>query len=156
MIIKYKKLDKQEIEDTKNLIKEYINWVDIDLSFQDIEDELKNFPLKYEKPYGAFFIAKNGDEVVGSVGLKKIESNICEMKRLYVKDKYKGYKIGETLVGIIIGEAQKCGYEKMRLDTLKKMGMAQNLYKKYGFYEISAYVYNPIEGALYMERDLKK
>jgi ribosomal protein S18 acetylase RimI-like enzyme len=152
--ISINKLAKDDIEKTKVLIKEYLKWIDINLSFQNINEELASFPEIYKEPEGAFLVAKDGKYIIGCVGLKKLENGICEMKRLYVKDKYKGLGIGKTLIEALLKEAKKKGYKKMRLDTLKKMDIAQKLYKEYGFYEINQYVENPIEGAVFLEKVL--
>ncbi|MDR1834443.1 MAG: GNAT family N-acetyltransferase [Fusobacteriaceae bacterium] len=155
--IQYKRLEPSEIEPTKNLIREYVRWIGSDLSFQGIEEEVQHFPQKYEAPDGAFFVAVDGDVVVGCVGLKKIGDGICEMKRLYVKDAWKGRGIGKTLVNLIQREALKLGYRKMRLDTITGlMPAAIALYESEGFREIPAYVYNPIEGATFLEKDLEE
>jgi len=66
------------------------------------------------------------------------------MKRLYVRDYYRGLGIGNKLIAMIIEEARKLNYSYMRLDTLPTMGKAQELYESYGFYDIEPYVYNPI------------
>lgn len=147
-------LKAHDIQAVKALIQEYIEWMNIDMSFQDIEEELAGFPRKYEPPSGVFLVAKDGDQVVGCVGIKKIGDGICEMKRLFVKDTYRGEKIGYALVERIILEAERKRYSKMRLDTLRRMKSAINLYIKSGFHEIGQYVVNPIEDAIFMERDL--
>jgi predicted GNAT family acetyltransferase len=119
--ILYKKLETEnEIKMSKGLIIEYIKWINLDLSFQNIDEELDDFPEKYIEPNGIFIIAKDKDNVIGCVGLKKLDENICEMKRLFVNDKYKGKGIGKKLVEIIIEEARRGKYKLMRLDTLKK------------------------------------
>ncbi|AEF82545.1 GNAT family N-acetyltransferase [Leadbettera azotonutricia] len=152
--IEYKKLENNEITQTKDLIMEYIKWLNMDLCFQNIDDELNNFPQKYKEPDGTFIIAKDNNLVVGCVGLRKIKNEICEIKRLFVKDKYKGKNIGKKLVEIIIEEGQNKGYKKMRLDTLNIMETAVAIYKKYGFYEIEPYTYNPEKGVIYLEKIL--
>ena len=64
--IVYKKLETiEEIIKTKDLIMEYIKWINQDLSFQGIDDELDNFPNKYKEPLGAFIIAKENENVIG-------------------------------------------------------------------------------------------
>jgi ribosomal protein S18 acetylase RimI-like enzyme len=42
----------------------------------------------------------------------------------------------------------------MRLDTLTTMESAVALYRSFGFRDIAPYIFNPIQGALFMERDL--
>ena len=47
------------------------------------------------------------------------------MKRLFVREDFRGQKIGILLIEKLIEEARKIGYKKMRLDTLPdKMGKA--------------------------------
>ncbi|MFZ0453916.1 MAG: GNAT family N-acetyltransferase [Ignavibacteriaceae bacterium] len=150
------KITKNDFDQSKELIKDYLSWIDIDLSFQQIEEELNSFPEKYEEPKGSFYVAKDGNKVVGCIGLKENQDNICEMKRLYVSDEYKGFGIGKELIKTIIDEAKRKGYERMRLDTLPKMKSAQRLYKGFGFYEIEQYLINPIKGAVFMEKMLNE
>jgi ribosomal protein S18 acetylase RimI-like enzyme len=153
--IMYKKLEtNEEITEAKELIIEYIKWLNQDLAFQNIEDELINFPKKYEEPNGAFIIAKDNDKVIGCVGLKKLDGNICEMKRLFVNDIYRGKGIGKRLVEKIMEEAKDKDYKKMRLDTLKTMESALKIYYKNNFYEIEAYYNNPNKDVVYIEKIL--
>lgn len=152
--INYKKLETQEIGQTKELLEEYIDSLHLDLSFQDIQEEMTSFPDKYREPAGAFIIAKCGEIVCGCVGLKRINLDICEMKRLFVRDDFKGLGIGKRLIELILLEAKKKGYRKIRLDTLPSMKKAQDLYRYFGFYEIEPYVFNPVEGSIFFEREL--
>jgi ribosomal protein S18 acetylase RimI-like enzyme len=101
------------------------------------------------------YIAVVDGESAGCIGLRKIGNGICEMKRLYVRKNARGLGIGKKLVEMVINDAKKIGYKKMRLDTLPdKMKEAQKIYKSWGFYEIEPYYYNPIDGVMYMELDL--
>jgi GNAT superfamily N-acetyltransferase len=77
------------------------------------------------------------------------------MKRLYVRDDFRGKAIGVSLIEHIIAEAHKEGYAKMRLDTFPpKMGKAVSLYESHGFQPIPPYYDNPHEGVLFMEMTL--
>ena len=148
------KLSETTIEEAKNLILEYLDWIQVDLCFQHVDEELEHFPDKYREPDGAFFVAKVRNTVAGCVGIKKIADGICEMKRLFVRDEYKGQGVGKHLVDAIILEAKRKGYLCMRLDTLTRMDKALALYRKFGFKEIGQYVENPIEDAVFMEKEL--
>lgn len=76
------------------------------------------------------------------------------MKRLYIRPKFRGKKLGEILVEKIITEAREIGYSHMLLDTLPFLQNAIRLYKKFGFYEIERYNDNPMDTAIYMKLDL--
>ncbi len=52
--------------------------------------------------------------------------------------------------------AKELGYEKMRLDSLETMKPALTLYDSLGFVRTEPYIFNPLEGAVWMELDLTK
>ena len=144
------------IEEIRKLFLEYARSLEIDLDFQDFETELKTLPGKYQPPDGALILALVEGREAGCIALRKISKDICEMKRLYVRDEYRGLGLGKKLVGMIIDEAVNKHYQYMRLDTLPTMKSAQSLYSSFGFYDIEPYVYNPIQGTRFMELKLKK
>lgn len=135
--------------------KDYIRWLNIDLSFQDIDKELLEFPSIYGPPDGLFLLAWDGEKLAGGVGLRIFEHRICEMKRLFVYDPFKGRGAGRLLCTTLIEEAKNMGYEKMRLDTLGFMKAAIKLYKSLGFKQIDPYRFNPDPTTKYMELSLK-
>jgi GNAT superfamily N-acetyltransferase len=137
------------------MTKDYIEWLDIDLAFQSIDKELSNFPSMYGPPHGMFLLAWHETELAGGVGLRILTPGVCEMKRLFVYDRFKGMGLGRRLCSQIIEEAKKLGYEKMRLDTLGRMVAAKNLYDSFGFKEIESYRFNPDPTTKYMELILK-
>jgi ribosomal protein S18 acetylase RimI-like enzyme len=138
----------------RELFLEYADSLGIDLGFQNFNSELKNIPGEYALPEGCILLAMYEEQAVGCVALRKIDENICEMKRLYVKPDFKGKGIGRNLASAIIKEAKNRGYRFMRLDTLPTMKQAISLYRSLGFYSIEPYRFNPIEGAMYMELNL--
>ena len=136
------------------MAKDYIRWLNMDLSFQDIDKELSNFPSMYGPPNGLFLLAWHRDELGGGVGLRMLEPNVCEMKRLFVYDPFKRKGVGRSLCTTLIQEAIRLGYDKMRLDTLGRMKAAKRLYENLGFREIEPYRFNPDPTTKYMELSL--
>lgn len=140
------------IEQARTLFLEYADSLGFSLCFQGFEDELKNLPGAYSPPPGRLLLASQNGIPAGCVALRPLESNICEMKRLYVRPEYRGKRVGRMLVDRIIAEARLIGYESMRLDTVAStMKDAIALYRRRGFNEIPPYRDNPIAGALYLE-----
>jgi GNAT superfamily N-acetyltransferase len=138
----------------KELFLEYQQELGINLCFQNFEEELLQLPLMYGGKNGSLLLALSGVNYIGCVAIRKKENEICEMKRLFIKPSYKNQGIGRKLVNQIIAEAIRLGYKKMILDTLERLSPAIHLYKNFGFKETSAYYKNPLEGVIYLEREL--
>jgi|GEM_PF-748204 len=153
-IVGYSVATAAEVPLMRELFKEYAASIGIDLSFQDFNAELDGLPGKYAGPDGVMILARKRAEPCGCVALRKIDSRICEMKRLYVRPTARGLGIGRALVVRIIEEARARGYTSMRLDTLPAMKSAVALYKSFGFQEIAPYTFNPIAGTLFLEKVL--
>ncbi len=145
----------EQLVSIRELFLEYAASLGFSLCFQDFDKELARLPGEYGPPTGCLILAVVGSLPCGCVALHKLEEGICEMKRLYIKPEFRGKGFGKLLVNAVIDEAKKIGYSKMRLDTVPQMKEAINLYWKIGFKEIEPYRANPIDGALYMEMDLK-
>ncbi|MFA4133076.1 MULTISPECIES: GNAT family N-acetyltransferase [unclassified Brevibacillus] len=144
-----------EYEQARELFWEYVDSLGVDLSFQNIAIELQNIPGEYAPPDGCILLALDNEQPAGCVALRKIDEQVCEMKRLYVKPEWKGRGVGKKLALSIIDEAKIRGYSFIRLDTLPTMEQAIQLYRSLEFYPIEPYRFNPIEGTLYMEKQLK-
>ena len=144
----------EELEQVRILFAEYTDSLDFDLGFQNFEEELANLPGDYIRPVGCLLLALYKGQPAGCVGLRKLSEGVCEMKRLYVKERFRGLGLGRALAEAVIKEAQKIGYNYMRLDTVPAMEAARALYVSVGFKQIGPYRYNPIEGAVFMELKL--
>jgi len=140
----------------RELFSEYAASLEIDLCFQQFDQELAELPGGYAPPEGRLLIAKDTKMDAGCVALRKIGPGICEMKRLYVRPPFRGKGIGRCLAMSIIAEARDIGYERVRLDTLPFMKEALTLYRSIGFYEIRPYGDHPICGTICLEMDLRK
>ena len=106
-------------------------------------------------PSGRLLLAIQEEQLAGCVALRKIDDSTCEMKRLFLRPKFRGKGLGRRLAEAIIAEARAIGYQRMRLDTLPgRMDQAIALYRSLGFKEIGAYYDTPVVGTTFMELKL--
>lgn len=124
------------------------------LDIQHYDEEVEHLEAKYGLPYGRLYLAFYKGEPAGCIGLRKIDEQNCEMKRLYVRPQFRGQHIGNQLIQKIIDDAKEIGYSHMLLDTLPFLESAVHMYEKYGFYEIESYNDSPMSTSIYMRLDL--
>ena len=126
----------------------------LSISFQNLDDELKDPAKKYTSPEGELLVAVEGENVLGMIAYHKHSDTRCEMKRLYVKPSCRGMKLGEKLIEELIAHARQAGYKEMVLDTIVPLQSAIHLYKKLGFTECEPYYHNPMPDVLYFRKEL--
>ncbi len=145
-------------EEARAILREYAQTLNVDLCFQNFEEELASLPGEYADPQGALLLAMVDGQVAGCGGFRPLADvdypNACEMKRLFVRPAFRRFGLGRTMAHALIDRATGAGYSSMLLDTLDDMEAARDLYESLGFEEIPPYYFNPIAGAHYLKVDL--
>jgi GNAT superfamily N-acetyltransferase len=132
------------------LVREYVEWcrarfaqdswlIDEALSHQALDRELETLQTRYGPPSGKAFLARHDGEVVGCGAYKWRSDEFCEMKRLFVPDRFRGLGLGRKLCAALIDSAKKDGFTLMRLDTAGPMSEAVALYEAIGFKRCAPY-----------------
>ena len=147
-----------ELQATREIFEEYARSLEVDLCFQDFDQELATLPGEYAEPRGALLLALVGDEVAGCCALRPLDNvdypNASEMKRLYVRKAFRGFGLGRQLAEATLDTARRAGYSCVLLDTLDDMEAARALYDELGFASVPPYYHNPIAGAHYLKADI--
>jgi ribosomal protein S18 acetylase RimI-like enzyme len=150
------------------LVREYADWcrdryrddswfVDQALSHQSLDRELDALPRAYGAPKGKAFLARRGEEIVGCGAYRKLSDGICEMKRLFVPERFRGEGTGRKLCHAIVAAARADGFDLMRLDTANLLTEAIALYESVGFRRCAPYSEYPeklMRYMVFMERPL--
>ena len=144
-IFQYKESHLGEI---RIILNEYLSFIAKELIRQplnfnpDVEHEV-NFTMnnldKFAEPDGRLLLVEVDGEIAGTISLRKIRENAGEIKRMYVKPKFRGKKLGNLLIEEVIEVSQGNDYSRLYLDTAHFMSSAISLYKKFGFKETTSY-----------------
>ena len=144
-IFQYKE---SHLEGIRIILNEYLSFIAKELirpplNFNlDVEHEV-NFTMnnldKFAEPDGRLLLVEVDGEIAGTISLRKIREDAGEIKRMYVKPKFRGKKLGNLMVEKVISISEENGFSKLFLDTSLFMSSAVSLYKKYGFKEIDSY-----------------
>jgi GNAT superfamily N-acetyltransferase len=113
----------------------------LDLNAADMP---KAGPDELNPPNGAFLVGYADGVAVCCGGIKRLDDQACEIKRMYVAPEGRGRGLGRVLLGALESHARALGYELARLDTGNKQPDAQHLYESAGYEPIANYNANPI------------
>ncbi len=139
----------------RQLVRDYVEWIALDLAFQEIDAEIDGLPGEYAPPRGVLLVAcPDGEQPAAMIALRPIDEDVAEMKRLYVSPSARGRGLARALILRLLDEARALGYQEIRLDTLPMMGDAQALYASLGFQDIEPYYDTPIAGTRFMAKGL--
>ena len=126
-IIQYKE---SHLEETRSILKEYMTFIANELlkppwEFNvDVEHEIdltiSNLD-QFEKPDGRLLLVEVDGQITGKISLRKIRNDSGEIKRMFVRPKFRGKKFGNLMIEEVIEIAKENGYSKLYLDTAQYM-----------------------------------
>ena len=144
-IFQYKKSHLGEI---RIILNEYLSFIAKELIKQPWNYNLDvkyavNFTMnnldKFAEPDGRLLLVEVDGEIAETRSFRKIREDAGEIRRMYVKPKFRGIKLGNLMIENVISISEENGISKLFLDTSLFMSSAVSLYKKYGFKEIDSY-----------------
>ena len=117
-------------------------------------DDLLNIQKNYFENGGIFLVTLRDGEIIGTGAIRKLERDLCELKRLWLLTDYHGQGLGYRMLQQLLTSAREKGYKRMQLETdAIAQSRAVEFYKRIGFREIPIPNATPDEDIL-MEMDL--
>lgn len=138
----------QDISHVRDLFLEYCNWTnlvfsqELNISF-DINTFLDQYMAQLHEfmpPEGRLLLGQYKGRIAGCACLRQIGEGVAEVKRMYVRPKFRQKGIGRALLENLIYEAANIGYSKLVLDTAPFAQEAQALYRSLGFQDTEPYI----------------
>jgi putative acetyltransferase len=136
------------------IFREYISSAPVSLDYQQNEQEFALLDDKYTLPDGVVLLVCNDGLAIGCGAFRRVDSEICEMKRVYIRPTERGHRLGEQVVRGLMDCARQNGYQRMCLDVLADFESARYLYERLGFKPCDPVSFNPIPGTYFLGCDL--
>ncbi len=95
--------------------------------------------LTIRPPSGITYLLEVNGNIVGMGALTKAGEGIGEIKRMYIRPKFRGCGYGRKLLEKLLEDAKEFGYSKLRLESGIYMETAHRIYRSEGFIEIDKY-----------------
>jgi GNAT superfamily N-acetyltransferase len=145
---------RQQLDQVRELFSEYWRAFDFSPCFQDFADEVAGLPGDYAPQRGRLALALVDGTPAGCIALRPLTDTACEMKRLYVRDAFRGHGTGIALVRWLIDQARNAGYTHLYADTMPVMSRALAMYERLGFSRTEPYSSTATDGAIYLSLTL--
>jgi GNAT superfamily N-acetyltransferase len=110
-------------------------------------------PPDLTPPDGVLFLATVDGEPAGLGGVRHLDTDVAEVKSMYVAPAYRGGGLGRRILARLDEIAAEHGCSAVRLDTSDYLTPAVGLYRSAGYREVPAYNENP-KADLWFERSL--
>ncbi|MBR3448979.1 MAG: GNAT family N-acetyltransferase [Oscillospiraceae bacterium] len=97
------------------------------------------FYLHTAAHFAAFWCMFDAEQIIGTAAVRAFDSERCELKSLYLLEKYHGNGYGRMLLETALRFAEKAGFQAMYLDSLSTSQRAIRLYRRAGFTDTAPY-----------------
>lgn len=106
----------------------------------DQQPDLSDIPGFYQSGKGEFWVARCGNEIIGTLGLKDIGNQQAALRKMFVTAAYRGreWGVAPQLLAALFHHAGEAGIRDVYLGTTDKFLAAHRFYEKQGFSEIPA------------------
>jgi GNAT superfamily N-acetyltransferase len=96
-------------------------------------------PQEFAGPQGAFMVLSVDGEPAGMVGLRRHNAADVEVKRMFVRSKFRGRGLSRELMAWAEEQARGLGYRRVVLETGLQQPEAIGLYESSGYQEIPGF-----------------
>lgn len=142
-IIEYQNIHKEDFK------KINVEWIEKFFKIEPHDLEQLDAPEEIISNGGQIFLAKLGDEIVGTSALIHDGDGVYELAKMGVTPKAQGLGLGKKLCVYTIEEAKKRNAKTLYLLSNRKLTPAITMYESVGFIEV------PIGETLYERTDIK-
>jgi GNAT superfamily N-acetyltransferase len=158
-MISTRKVDIRREDILSPVVQRLIGALNAELDARYPEEGANHFRLDPEEVSdgrGGFFVAYISGKPVGCGAVRRIESAVIEIKRMYVAPEARGRGVGRQVLRELEAEARRLGATRLVLETGPRQPEALALYSRAGFVEVPNFgEYVGCEFSVCMAKELK-
>lgn len=140
-------------EDFIRLCGELDSYLNIAIGGEDKREKYKKYNHLETMDYVA--LVYDGGNAVGCGALRSYSDAEIEVKRVFLREDYRGRNIGGMLFKNLVGKAEELGFRRMILETGLFLEASVRLYRRFGFERIPNYgAYEKMEESYCMGREI--
>jgi len=104
----------------------------------DDQPDLQQIPGFYQSGSGGFWLALDGPDVVGTIGLRDIGQGQAALRKMFVKASHRGsaHGVAGRLLDHLVAHAEGASVDEVFLGTTERFLAAHRFYEKNGFSRI--------------------
>ena len=137
--------------DFELLLHEYFTSIASEVGDQDARESARAF-LQRDRCWA--WIAYAGGVPAGTVSLRALREDACELKHLYVRPDFRKQRIAHALMDTAHEIASDAGFAEIFLDSLESMAAAHRLYATYGYDPCDSYSEERVAHKVFMRKRL--
>jgi len=135
--LKIREAKNSDSEKIKSVVFDVLKEYELDPDPGATDKDLDGIENYYCLNGGYFGVIEEDGDIVATVGIYKLNENICELRKMYALPSQRGKGLGRKLMEFSLAKAKDLGFERVVLETASPLVEAIALYKKYGFIEYS-------------------
>jgi GNAT superfamily N-acetyltransferase len=139
--------------EVRRLYADFVEEADGELGLESSAETGKPPPVDLEPPNGVLLLARIEGEPIGLAGVRHLDTDVAEVKSMYLVPEHRGQGLGRTLLNEVERIATERGCTRTRLDTNDYLTDALGLYRAAGYREVPDYNGNE-KANLWFERRL--
>lgn len=129
--------------DAQVALRRYLSEVSVYLVDGAVSSDAVDDVDDFMAPRGGFVLGRRGGVVIGCGGVRPLDAEVGEIKRMWIEAGSRGRGLGTRLLRSLEDLARDRQYERIRLDTNKVLVQAVHLYETHGYRQINRYNDNP-------------
>lgn len=104
------------------------------------DEHMRALPGSYRDAGGEFFVAYDGEKLIGTAGVFPVAPGVFELRKMYLAGETRGQGVGKALLDACVAFARSAGAKHVVLDTMRSMTQAIAFYERAGFVRDDAQV----------------